>query len=203
METWIIEYMSEYGYLAIFLFITVESVFPPIPSEVILTFGGYMTTFSNVTYIGVIVAATLGSLIGSMILYGIGQFVDLKRLEKVVDRWGYLLRVSRKDIYRAEAWFDKYGPWTVFFFRLVPLGRSLVSIPAGMANMNIPLFLLLTGLGSLIWNTILVSIGVQFVVNWKTIVFYIDLYSNVVYVLLALSGVVTMIWYVRFRRKRA
>ena len=148
--------MSQFGYFGVFLLIMIENVFPPIPSEVILTFGGFMTTYSDMTRVGVIIAATAGSVIGAMILYSIGLFLDVARLEKIVDRWGGVLRLTRKDIHKADAWFDKYGPWTVLLCRLVPLIRSLISIPAGMSNMNFPLFILLTTIGSLIWNTALV-----------------------------------------------
>ncbi|QUW20992.1 DedA family protein [Sporosarcina sp. Marseille-Q4063] len=203
MENWITEFMSEFGYIGVLLLIMLENIFPPIPSEVILTFGGFMTTFSNMTPLGVIIAATIGSVIGAMILYSIGLLIDVSRLEKIVDRWGHLLRLTRKDIHKADAWFDKYGPWTVFFCRLVPLIRSLISVPAGMSNMNFPLFILLTTLGSLLWNGILVSVGVAVGDNWESIVYYMDIYSNIAYVLIGMSGVAATIWYIRFRRKRA
>ena len=203
MENWITEFMSEFGYFGVLLLIMLENVFPPIPSEVILTFGGFMTTYSDMTRLGVIIAATVGSVVGAMILYSIGLFIDVKRLEKIVDRWGGFLRLTRKDVHRADAWFDKYGPWTVFFCRLVPLIRSLISIPAGMSNMNFPLFIVLTTLGSLVWNTILVSLGVAVGDNWASIVSYMDVYSNIAYALLVISGIAVVIWYIRFRRKRA
>lgn len=202
MENWIIEFMSRFGYFGVFFLIMVENVFPPIPSEVILTFGGYMTSFSDMTRTGVIIAATAGSVLGAMILYSIGLLLDVKRLEKIVDRWGKFLRLTRKDIHRADAWFDKYGPWTVLFCRLVPLIRSLISIPAGMSNMNFPLFLLLTTIGSLIWNAALVSVGAAVGDNWESIVGYMDIYSNIAYVIIGLCGIAAIIWYIRFRRKR-
>ncbi|WP_172372592.1 VTT domain-containing protein [Sporosarcina jiandibaonis] len=203
MENWITEFMSEFGYFGVLLLIMLENIFPPIPSEVILTFGGFMTTFTEMTQLGVIIAATIGSVIGAMILYSIGLLIDVSRLEKIVDRWGRLLRLTRKDIHKADAWFDKYGPWTVFFCRLVPLIRSLISVPAGMSNMNFPLFILLTTLGSLLWNGILVSVGVAVGDNWESIVYYMDIYSNIAYVIIGMSGVAAIIWYIRFRRKRA
>jgi len=202
VENWITEFMDQFGYLGVFLLIMIENVFPPIPSEVILTFGGFMTTYSEMTRVGVIIAATVGSVIGAMILYSIGLFLDVARLEKIVDRWGSVLRLTRKDIHKADAWFGKYGPWTVLLCRLVPLIRSLISIPAGMSNMNFPLFIILTTIGSLIWNAALVTIGAAVGDNWQTIVYYMDIYSNVAYALLAISGIAICIWYSRFRRKR-
>jgi membrane protein DedA with SNARE-associated domain len=202
VDNWITEFLSQLGYFGVFLLIMIENVFPPIPSEVILTFGGFMTTYSDMTRLGVIIAATAGSVIGAMILYSIGLFLDVARLERIVDRWGGVLRLTRKDIRKAEAWFDKYGPWTVLLCRLVPLIRSLISIPAGMSNMNFPLFILLTTIGSLIWNTALVTIGAAVGDNWQSIVHYMDIYSNIAYALLAIGGIAICIWYSRFRRKR-
>lgn len=203
MENWITEIMSQYGYIGVFLLIMLENIFPPIPSEVILTFGGFMTTQTEMTRMGVILASTAGSVAGAVILYGIGLLLDVERLEKIVDRWGHILRLTKKDIHRADAWFDKYGIWTVFFCRLVPLIRSLISIPAGMSNMKFWLFLLLTTLGTLLWNTILVSVGAAVGDNWESIVGYMDIYSNITYAILAILGVAAIIWYLRFRKKRA
>jgi membrane protein DedA with SNARE-associated domain len=203
MENWITDIMEQFGYVGVFVLIMVENVFPPIPSEVILTFGGFMTTASSLTKIGVIAAATAGSVAGAIILYRIGLLLDVERLEKIVDRWGRVLRLTREDIHKADAWFDKYGPWTVFFCRLVPLIRSLISLPAGMSNMNFLLFLLLTTLGSLIWNTVLVSLGAAVGDNWESIVHYMDIYSNIAYAIIAVLGIAAIIWYINFRRKRA
>lgn len=202
MENWITAFMDQFGYFGVFLLIMFENIFPPIPSEVILTFGGFMTTYSDMTRMGVIVAATAGSVVGAMILYSIGTLLDVARLEKIVDRWGQLLRLTRKDIHRADAWFDKYGPWTVLICRLIPLIRSLISVPAGMSNMNFPLFILLTVIGSLIWNVALVSLGATVGDNWESIVHYMDIYSNVAYGLIGIGGIAVFIWYIRYRRKR-
>jgi membrane protein DedA with SNARE-associated domain len=203
MENWITDIMSQYGYIGIFLLIMLENIFPPIPSEVILTFGGYMTTQSDMTVMGVILISTAGSVAGAVILYGVGRMLDVKRLEKIVDRYGRVLRLTRKDIYKADSWFDKYGIWTVLFCRLIPLIRSLISIPAGMSNMKFGLFLLFTTLGTLIWNTILVTVGAAVGDNWESIVGVMDVYSNIVYVLIVLVGLAVIWWYLQFRKKRA
>ncbi|MDU7476037.1 MAG: DedA family protein, partial [Paenibacillus macerans] len=113
--------MEQYGYFGIFLLIALENVFPPIPSEVILTFGGFMTTYTSLTPAGVILASTLGSILGAVILYGIGLLVNVDRLEGWVERYGRFLRLKKEDIRRADAWFDRYGYWTVLFCRMIPL----------------------------------------------------------------------------------
>ena len=102
MENWITEFMSNYGYIGVFLLIALENIFPPIPSEVILTFGGFMTTYSDLSVLGVVVASTLGSVAGAVVLYGIGLLIDVERLEKIVDKWGHILRITKKDIYKAD-----------------------------------------------------------------------------------------------------
>ncbi|MFD1953244.1 DedA family protein [Paenibacillus thailandensis] len=199
MEQWITEVMSDFGYLGVFLLIGLENLFPPIPSEVILTFAGFMTTNSDLTVIGVIIAATLGSVIGALALYAVGRLLDVTRLERIVERWGHILRLKKEDIRKADAWFDKYGIWTVFFCRLIPLIRSLISIPAGMSRMKIVPFLLLTVLGSVIWNTILVYLGSVLGDSWETIVEYMDVYSNVAYALIAVIALAAAGWFIKTR----
>ena len=199
MEQWITDIMEAYGYFGILLLIAIENLFPPIPSEVILTFGGFMTTTSELTIFGVVLASTLGSVIGAMLLYGVGRLLSAERLEAIVVRYGAVLRLKPEDIRKADAWFDRYGPWAVFFGRLVPLIRSLISIPAGSSGMRFTTFLVLTTAGSLIWNTALVSLGAAVGASWDVIVHYMDMYSYVVYALLALIGVAAVGWYVYSR----
>ncbi|MCH1626311.1 DedA family protein [Ferdinandcohnia quinoae] len=203
MDNWITDFMEQFGYFGIFLMIALENVFPPIPSEVILTFGGVMTTTTNLTIPGVIIAATFGSVVGAIILYGIGRLLDVERLEKIIDRWGHILRVTKEDIHKADAWFDKYGYWTVFFCRMIPLIRSLISIPAGMSNMNFGLFLLFTTIGTLIWNIILVVVGAAVGENWTTIVHYMDIYSNITYAIIAAAVIIFIVLFYKSKRKKA
>lgn len=202
MEQWITSIMSDYGYLGIFLLIMLENVFPPIPSEVILTVGGFMTTTTDMTILGVILASTAGSVSGALILYGIGLLLDVERLEKIVEKYGHILRVKKADIHRADAWFDRYGIWTIFFGRLIPLVRSLISIPAGMANTKFWLFLTFTTLGTLLWNTVLVFVGEAVGENRDEIMAQLDVYSNVVYALIVLGGLAAVWYYVKKFRSR-
>lgn len=96
MQNWITDFMEQYGYIGIALIIALENVFPPIPSEIILPFGGFMTTYTSLTIPGVIIAATIGSVLGAVILYGIGLLIDVERLEKIVERWGHVLRIKKR-----------------------------------------------------------------------------------------------------------
>lgn len=199
MEQWIANIMEAYGYLGIFLLITIENLFPPIPSEVILTFGGFMTTTTKLTITGVVLSATFGSVAGAICLYGVGRFLSADRLEALIARYGVVLRLKPEDVRKAHAWFDKYGTWAVLIGRLVPLIRSLISIPAGSAKMKFVPFLMLTTIGSLVWNVALVCIGAAVGSSWETIVHYLDIYSNVVYVLLASCLVIVGFLFLRKR----
>ncbi|MGP4062451.1 DedA family protein [Halobacillus sp. H74] len=201
MENWLMEILNEYGYIGILLLIALENIFPPIPSEVILTFGGFMTNSSDLSIVGVVISSTLGSVIGAIVLYSIGLQLDVERLEKIVDRWGHVLRLSKSDIHKADQWFDKFGPWTVFFCRFVPLIRSLISVPAGMSNMNFGLFLLLTSLGTFIWNIVLVNLGASVGESWEDVVRYMEVYSNIIYILLILLVILLVLLVYKKRTK--
>lgn len=198
-SSWITDIMEQFGYFGISFLIFIENIFPPIPSEIILTFGGFMTTYSSLSILGVTVASTIGSVLGAIVLYGIGRLVDIKKLERIISKWGHILRLQMDDIQRADLWFSKYGSWAVFFCRFVPLIRSLISLPAGMTHMNFGLFLLLTTLGSAIWNIVLVYIGAILGESWESILTFLDIYSNIVYVLIILMIIVIIIWFIRKR----
>lgn len=188
MQEFIINLMEKFGYLGTFLLIFIENIFPPIPSEVILTFGGFMTRSTSMTVFGMVVAATLGSVLGAIALYYLGHLLNRDRLVEIVTKYGSVLRVKISDIDKAETWFIKYGNRTIFFCRMVPILRSLISIPAGMAEMKFQLFLLYTTLGTLIWNVILVSAGAILGENWERVLEFMDVYSSVAYTIIILGA---------------
>ena len=201
MQEIIISIMESFGYLGILLLITIENVFPPIPSEVILLFAGFMTTKSKLTLVGVIIVSTIGSLIGAIILYLVGRLLNKERLIKIINgKIGKILRLSEKDILKADEWFSKKGTKTVFFCRFVPVLRSLISIPAGISGMNIPKFLIYTTIGSLIWNAVLSYMGMVTGENWEKILAVFETYSTVIKIIL-LIGVVVLI-YIFYRKKQ-
>lgn len=198
MQQFIMDFINNFGYIGVATLIAVENIFPPIPSEVILTFGGFLTTLSSssINIVGVIIASTIGSIIGALILYYIGRIMNKERLEKLVNgKIGRLLCLKIEDIEKAEGWFDKRGPFTVFFCRFIPIIRSLISIPAGMTKMKLSLFIILTTIGSLIWNTVLVILGSVAGKSWNKIAGAIDAYSKVTLVVLGLIFIIGIFIY--------
>lgn len=200
MENLVVEIMNSYGYFGIWLLILIENLFPPIPSELILTFGGFMTIDSNMTIIGVILASTLGSLLGAIVLYYIGKILNKERLIKIIkSKYGKLLRVKPKDIEKADQWFDTKGNKTVFFCRFIPVVRSLISIPAGMSEMPMFKFITYTFLGSLIWNTALVCVG-AFASNKKDLI--LSIIDKISYIVLLVIIIAFFIIIYKFYKSR-
>ena len=203
MQEIILSVMGKYGYVGVFSLIMIENVFPPIPSEVILLFGGFMTTYTKLSIFGMIVASTLGSLFGAIILYYIGKIFNKDKLKKIISgRLGKVLRLKVSDIDNADNWFDNKGNKTVFFCRFIPLVRSLISIPAGMSEMPMFKFLLYTLFGSLIWNTVLIIVGSIVGENWVRIVGILDTYSHIVVVTLFIIVVLCVYLFYKKRSKR-
>lgn len=178
MQEFIIQVMNQFGYLGVCFLIAVENIFPPIPSEVILTFGGFMTTYTRLTVPGVVIFSTLGSTIGALVLYWVGTALNPQRLEALTK--GKLFRVlgfEKEDVEKTIRWFDKHGKKAILLGRCVPIIRSLVSVPAGMAGINMPVFLTYTMIGSTVWNIILVSLGAILGASWEVVLVYIGKYS--------------------------
>lgn len=181
MQELIVEVIEKFGYLGIVILIFVENIFPPIPSEVILTFGGFLTTCTGITVLGTTFFSTIGSVLGAIILYGIGRLLSPERLDKIIDgKIGKRLHLKKDDIENARESFLKKGNNAVFFCRFVPIVRSLISIPAGMSGMNYIQFLVLTTLGSFAWNLVLISLGAFAGKSWESAVKYLAGYSDVV-----------------------
>lgn len=203
MQEIILSIMGKYGYIGVFLLIMIENVFPPIPSEVILLFGGFMTTYTKLSIIGMIISSTLGSIFGAIILYYIGMIFNKERLKKIISgKLGKILRLKVSDIDNADKWFDNKGNKTVFFCRFIPLVRSLISIPAGMSEMPMFKFLLYTLFGSLIWNTVLIIVGSIVGENWVKIVSILDTYSHIVVIILFIIVVLCIYLFYKKRSKR-
>ena len=177
----IIHIMNTYGYLGVCFLIAVENLFPPIPSEVILPFTGFMTTYTRMTVPGAVIFSTIGSTVGAIILYWIGTILTPNKSQNLfANKWVKRLGFEREDAEKTLKWFDERGKKAILFGRCVPIIRSLISIPAGMSKMNFPLFLVYTMIGSTIWNILLISLGAVLGASWELVIVYVGKYSKVI-----------------------
>jgi membrane protein DedA with SNARE-associated domain len=184
---WVVALMDALGAPGVGLAIALENVFPPLPSEVFLPLAGFAAARGEMSLVAAIVWTTLGSLIGALALYGIGAALGRDRLRALVDR---MPLVNLRDVDKAEAWFTRHGTKAVFLGRMVPLVRSLISVPAGVERMSPLLFAALTAAGSLIWNTAFVLAGYTLGENWHIVEQYAGIASKVVLVAVVLAVVV-------------
>jgi membrane protein DedA with SNARE-associated domain len=180
MAQWVMRVMHAAGYPAIVLLMFIENVFPPIPSELIMPLAGYMATKDQLQLLGVIAAGTVGSFLGALPLYYAGRKMGEERLKELADRHGRWVTVSRREIDKAKGWFDRHGGAAVLFCRLVPGVRSLISIPAGIARMNLAAFLAYTLVGSALWTALLAWLGYLLGGRFKKVEEYLDPISYVV-----------------------
>ncbi len=197
MSDWIVGVITELGYPGIVLLMLLEAVFPPIPSELIIPFAGYSAAQGALDPVLVVLSASLGSLLGMVPWYLAGRLFGLERCRWLADRYGRWLTVTSADIVRADGWFARYGGAVVLFGRLLPIIRTLISVPAGLARMPIPLFLAASLAGIVLWNTILVGAGYVLAEHYALVEHVIDPLAYVV-----LAGIVaTYLWRVVTHRR--
>ncbi|HRM16201.1 MAG TPA: DedA family protein [Acinetobacter parvus] len=159
LEGWVLSIMEKLGYLGIAFLMFLDNIFPPIPSEIIMPSAGYTAAKGELTLIGVIIAGSIGSLLAAALLYWIGRKIPQHHLFTLVERYGKYLRISVADLEKSLAWFEKYGHRIVFFGRMIPAVRSLISIPAGMSKMPFGKFMAYSAFGTIIWTTFLAFLG--------------------------------------------
>ncbi len=202
MQQFILHIIEQFGYFGVFFLILIENVFPPIPSEVILLISGFFSSYTSLSVFYMILASTLGSFLGAIILYYIGKIFNKERLKKIVNgRLGKILFLKEKDIDKADEWFDNKGNKSVFFCRFVPIVRSLISIPAGMSEMPMGKFIIYTICGSMIWNTVLICLGFRLGSNWEYVLTILDKYQMLVIVILVIIFGYVIIKFYRKKRK--
>lgn len=202
MKELMIILVERWGYLGVLFLIAVENIFPPIPSEVILTFSGFLTTYTAMEKWGVIWAATAGSLVGALALYGVGRACSAEKLERLLNgKLGQILHFNGDEVHSAFAWFQEKGKATVLICRCIPILRSLISIPAGMAGMSMAVFLPFTVIGSFLWNVILVNLGVIAGGAWEEVVEKTGMLGQIVTWLLV-AAVFAGTWLLMKRMKR-
>lgn len=181
------------GYVGVAFLVALENVFPPIPSEVILPLAGFVAGEGEASLPGMILAATVGSVVGAWLLYGVSAWIGPDRLHQFIVRHGRWFGVKERDLVRAEDWFDRRSGTAVLIGRCVPLIRSVVSIPAGFRRMPILRFTAFTALGSLMWNTALIGAGAILGDRWKQVGDVVGLLQGVVIVAIV-GGVLFLMW---------
>lgn len=191
LATWVQDVINQFGYLGVALLVVLENVFPPIPSEIVLPFAGFAAqqgavdiaagaVQSDTSVIGMMIAATVGSVVGALILYFVSAAIGPDRLRAFVEKFGKWFGVKSSDLVRAEAWFDRRSVVAVLVGRCVPLIRSIVSIPAGFRRMKLTSFIALTALGSAAWNVALIGAGAVLKDQWDRVGDYVGIFQWVV-----------------------
>ncbi|WP_407929448.1 DedA family protein [Herbidospora solisilvae] len=192
---WVIGLMETLGAPGAGLAIALENLFPPLPSEAILPLAGFTAAKGDLSLTAVLIWTTVGSVVGAVALYAVGAMLGEERMMRLAAK---LPLIKLSDIEKTQAWFARHGRKTVFFGRMIPIFRSLISIPAGVTRMPMATFLLFTTLGSAIWNTVFVLAGYYLGENWSVVEDYAGVLSNVVIVLVA----VAVVWFVVSRLVR-
>lgn len=181
------------GYPGISGIMFTESVFPPIPSELVMPFAGFLAGRGELNFIAVWVAGTLGSVLGAVLLYYLGVWAGDAVIRRFIGRYGRWLTLSEGDYDRALRFFSRYGEWVVFFGRCIPIVRSLISLPAGAERMPMPRFLLFTTLGSAIWTGLLTYAGMILGENWKQVIVFMEQYQDLTMLAFGLFGVLLVV----------
>lgn len=201
MEHIITEFISNWGYLAITILVLLENILPFIPSEIILTFAGLLSTKSDLSLPMLFVISTVASFVGLLVLYYISRLVSEERLYRFVDKYGKWIKLKGKDVARANDWFKRYGEVAVLVCRFVPVLRVLITIPAGINRMNVVKFVVLSLIGTTIWNFALIYLGSLLSDSWDVLMNGIHTYSYVMYVLLAVVIVYIIYRFVKRKSK--
>lgn len=190
LANWVQDVINQFGYLGVALLVVIENVFPPIPSEIVLPFAGFVAqqgasavnatagaAQSDTTVVGMMIAATVGSVVGALILYFVSAAIGPERLRGFVERFGKWFGVKGSDLVRAEEWFDRRSSAAVLVGRCVPLIRSIVSIPAGFRRMKLTSFVVLTAIGSAVWNIALIGAGAVLGDQWERVGEYVGVFQ--------------------------
>ncbi|WP_089155029.1 DedA family protein [Micromonospora sp. NBS 11-29] len=195
---WVASVIDSLGAVGVALLVALESIIPPIPSEIVLAMAGYLSAEGRFNVVVIVLAATAGSLLGALVLYWLGAALGEDRLKRWLD---HIPLVDLEDLEKADRWFERHGRWAVLVGRVVPVVRSLVSIPAGANRMPLGEFILLTTLGSGVWNTLIVGAGFLLGSRWEDVDRYSQWFN---YAIFAVFGVMIVSWAVKkVRRRRA
>lgn len=180
MFEFIVDFLGSAGYLGVFLLMVLENIFPPIPSEMIMPFAGFIVARGDLGLVGVLLAGTAGSVVGTLPWFYAGKAFGHERLRSLSARWGQWLTVTPDEIDRSLAAFEKHGTKAVLFGRLLPAIRTLISIPAGIAEMRVLPFLAWSTIGSLAWCGLLTGAGFVLEANYESVAKYVDPVSKAI-----------------------
>ena len=200
LAEWIPNVMNQLGYWGIGLLMFLENLFPPIPSELIMPLAGFTVAKGQMDFIPVIIAGVVGTIVGAFPWYYIGKFISEERLEHLADKYGKWISVTSKDIKKANNWFNEHGGKAVFFCRLVPGVRTLISLPAGINNMPLIPFTLYSTLGTTIWVTFLTFLGYKLGDNYELVDEYLGPVSKIIVVIIVIFFI---LWIVRKQMRRS
>ncbi len=189
MVEWITAVIASSGYFGIALLMFAENLFPPIPSELIMPFAGFVAARGDLHPVGVVAAGVTGSLLGAIPWYLAGRWLGGERLKRFADRHGRWLTASRQDLQRAEDWFNRYGWLAVLLGRLVPAVRTLISIPAGATRMPLPTFIICSAIGTLLWSCLLTGAGYLLESRYDQVAGWIDPVAKGVVAIIVVSYV--------------
>jgi membrane protein DedA with SNARE-associated domain len=191
--------IEQLGYVGVALLVVAENVFPPIPSEIVLPFAGFVAQRGSESVVLMILAATVGSVGGALIMYWIAAVIGDERLHAFTRKFGKWVQIREVDLTRAEEWFDRHATSAVLLGRCVPLIRSVVSIPAGFRRMKLLPYIAYTFIGSLVWNILLIGAGALLGENWERVGSYVGVFQ---WVVIALAMVAIMRFaYGMYRRR--
>jgi membrane protein DedA with SNARE-associated domain len=196
---WLVNAISTIGYPGVFISVFLESFFAPIPSEIILPFSGFVASSGKMSLVLVIIIATVAAYLGSLPFYFIGRWGE-KPVINFINKYGKYLFIQQKDVDKVFGAFDKYGKGVVFFGRLIPMIRTLISFPAGVAKMEFARFSMYTLIGSLTWNILLTYAGYQLGDHWNVVSGWIEKYQNVILILIAVGLLLYIIRGIKSRR---
>lgn len=180
LAQWVQDVIESLGYLGVALLVIAENLFPPIPSEIVLPFAGFVARRGDGSVVVMVVASTIGSVVGALVLYAIAAAIGPERIHAFVVRFGKWFGVKESDMVRAEEWFDRRSNVAVLVGRCVPLIRSLVSIPAGFRRMRFSSFVVLTAIGSAVWNVALIGAGAALGDQWDRVGDYVGIFQWIV-----------------------
>ncbi len=197
LSSFIIQFIHSTGYAGIFLLMMLESALIPIPSEITMPFAGFLVSRGELNFILVVLTGAIANLVGSLIAYYIGYFLEETVIVGWIKRWGKFLLITPDDYEKSRHWFQKYGASIVFFSRLLPGIRTFISLPAGLAKMDLRKFSLYTFLGSLLWCAVLTYVGVVLGENWHTLEPIYHKFEAIIAAFIILSA----LWYVNHKLK--